>query len=206
MEYVSLLPPEIKAKKAAQRKQKLLLFAIFVLLLITAMIYTILMVSTYFARQNLRSLQGEREILEEQAADLVEYEELYLQLNARERVVSDAMGSVPPWSNLLRDTSRALPAGTWLSGLNLSYGEESGNMTMNGWAYNHSGVAAMLDQLFTIDQLDQIQTSVSTETDFEGLEAVQFQVNGRILTGPEFLVVDRSDPDAQEDQNNEGGE
>ncbi len=203
MEYVSLLPPEIKAKKAAQQKQRSILFILFVLLLIIAVIYAFLMVSTFLIRQDLRSLQNERETLEEQAADLEEYEELYRQLTARERVVSEAMGTVPPWSDLLRDASRALPVGTWLSALSLSYAEDSGSMTMSGWAYDYSGVATTLDQLFTIDQLDQIQTRVSTETDYQGMQAVQFQVDGRILTGPDFLAVDQDD---QDDRDDRGGE
>ncbi len=200
MEYVSLLPPEIKAKRTAQQRYSVIVRVLLILLLLVAVTNAFLMVSSIFVRQDLGSLESERESLEQQAAALAEYQDLYNRLTARENMVGEAMGTVPPWSGLLREASRALQAGTWLSTLNLSYADDSGDFTMNGWAYNHSGVAAMLDQLYTIDQLAQVQVSSSTDIDYQGMEAVQFQVNGQILTGPAFILDEEDDQNNQVDQ------
>ncbi len=209
MEYVSLLPPEIKANRVAKKRYGAITRILLILLLVIAFINAFLLFSSIFARQELRSLQNERESLEQQAAALQEYEDLYRRLIARENMVNEAMGTVPPWSGLLRDTSRALQAGTWLSALNASYAGESGSMTMTGWAYNHSGVAAMLDQMLSIEQLDQVQISASTEIDYQGMEAVQFQLNSQILTGPSFVTVGEDEQiewDEEDEQEDQGGE
>ena len=210
MEYVSLLPPEIKKSRVLQQRYRTVTRILLIALLIVVVIFAFLMVSSIFIQQDLRALQVEKEDLNRQAAALVEYEELYIRLTTRESMVGEAMGTVPPWNNLLLDTSRALQAGTWISDLNLSYADESGSLSMSGWAYDHSGVAAMLEQLLNIEQLDQVQISASTEIDYQGMEAVQFQVNSQILTGPSFVSVDEEDEqdelDDLDDQEEQGGE
>ncbi len=206
MDYVSLLPPEIKAKRTAQQRYSVIIRVLLILLLVVALINAFLMVSSIFVRQNLASLESERESLEQQAAALAEYEDLYNRLVARESMVDAAMGTVPPWSGLLRDASHALQAGTWLSALSLSYAGDGGDFTMNGWAYNYSSVAAMLDQLYTIDQLAQVRVNSSTDIDYQGMEAVQFQVNGQILTGPSFVTADEDNQDLENEQDDQDGE
>ncbi len=218
MEYVSLLPPEIKAKRIAQQRYSIIIRVLLALLLFAFLILSFLLVSSIFIRQDLRSLESERESLDQQAAVLAEYEELYNRLMARESMVGEAMGTVPPFSGLLREASQTLQAGTWLSELNIGYEGESGSLTMVGWAFNHSSVAVMLDQLYTIDQLSQVQVSSSTDIDYQGMEAVQFQISGQILTGPAFVLseednknnqVDQVEQEESPDQNgqgNQGGE
>ena len=210
MEYVSLLPPEIKARRASKRRQGIIVRIFLIALLFAIIINAFFLVTSILVGQNLRSLENERESLEQQAAVLLEYEELYIRLTTRENMVGEAMGTVPPWSDLLMDTSRALQAGTWISDLNLSYAGESGSLTMSGWAYNHSSVAVMLDQMLTVEQLDQVQISASTEIDYQGMEAVQFQLSSQILTGPSFVSVDEEDEqdelDDLDDQEDQGGE
>ena len=204
MEYVSLLPPEIKARRASKRRQGVIVRIFLFALLIVFIVIAFLLVTSILVGQDLRSLQNERESLEQQAAVLAEYEELYIRLTTRESMVGAAMGTVPPWNDLLLDTSRALQAGTWISNFNLSYAEESGSLSMSGWAYDHSGVAVMLDQLLNIEQLDEVKISASTGTNYQGMEAVQFQVSSQILTGPSFVDVDEEDD--QNEQDDQGGE
>lgn len=187
MEYVSLLPPEIKARKMAQSKQRKLLIAFIVLMVILLVVYAFLIVSTFMTRQNLRSIESERESVEREVAALREYDDLYQEMVSKENIIRDAMGSVPVWSELLRDIGQALPVGTWLSDLTLNYAGDIGALTMRGWAYDHRGVAETLDRLFEIEQLDQIEVGVAAETDYEGIEVVQFQAVGAVLPGPEFF-------------------
>ncbi len=202
MEYVSLLPPEIKKSRVLQQRYRTVTRILLIAMLIIVVIFAFLMVSSIFVQQDLTALQIEKEDLERRAARLVEYEELYIRLTTRESMVGEAMGTVPPWNDLLLDTSRALQAGTWISDLNLSYAGESGSLTMSGWAYDHSGVAVMLDQLINIEQLNDVKISASTEIDYQGMEAVQFQVSSQILTGPPFVDVDEEDEqDDLDDQN-----
>ena len=210
MEYVSLLPPEIRKNRVLQQRYRTVTRILLIALLIVVVIFAFLMVSSILTQQDLRALQIERDNLERQAAAFSEYEELYIRLTTKESVVDAAMGTVPPWNNLLQDTNRALQAGTWISTLNISYAGESGSLSMSGWAYNHSGVAVMLDQLINIEQLDEVKISASTETNYQGMEAVQFQVSSEILTGPSFVDVDeeneQNDLDDLDGQEEQGGE
>lgn len=187
MEYVSLLPPEIKARKMAERKQKKLILAFIMLLVLLLVVSAYLLASTFITNQRLRSIQAERESVDREVTALQEYDNLYRQMTKKENIIRDAMGTVPAWSELLRDIGQALPVGTWLSDLTLNYAGDSGALTMRGWAYDHRGVAETLDRLFEIDQLDQIEVGVATEADYEGLEVVQFQAVGAVLPGPEFF-------------------
>lgn len=188
MERISLLPPEIKNLRLAQQKRGRLffLFLIFLILLIAVNLFFI--VNAYFVRENLKSLQQERAIVEEQAALLLEYEDLYQKLLRAEKLVSDAMGTVPIWSVFLRDISQTLPVETQLSELRINYSNQSGTVTMRGWVNGHSGLAVMLEKLFTMEQLDQIQCRSSTETDSEGQELVQFLIDSVLLTGPGYFA------------------
>jgi len=191
LEYVSLLPPEIKTKKKTQDRQRKLIIAFFLLMLVLILINGYYLVSIVLERQELRTLQGEREIIERQAAALEEYEILYQKLIAKENLIVDAMGSMPLWGELLSNASRSLTVGTWLSDLNLSYSDNSGSLSMSGWAYDYNGVADMLDRLIADDQFEQIKCRVSAETDYRGYEAVQFQVDGVIPAGPRFFSDDQ---------------
>ncbi|MDW7740386.1 MAG: hypothetical protein SCJ97_10100 [Bacillota bacterium] len=198
MEYVSLLPPEIKARKIAQLKLRKIFLILFVVLLITACVFTFFLVRNILTQRQLSSLIVEREMVERDAAALQEYEDLFQQVNARVSLVSNAMGTFPPWGKLLTDTSNTLLVGTWLSDLTLNYSDTSGILNMRGWAYNQSGVASMLEQLYKLDQLDQVRLRLSSATQFDGSDAVEFQVESQILTGPAFI----DDDDDQEGEEN----
>jgi len=191
LEYVSLLPPEIKTKKKTQDRQRKLIIAFFLLILVLILINVYYLVSIVLDRQELRTLQDEREMIERQSAALEEYEILFQKLIAREKLIVDAMGTTPLWGELLSNASRSLTVGTWLSDLNLSYSDNSGSLSMSGWAYDYTGVADMLDRLFKDDQFEQIKSRVSAETDYRGYEVVRFQVDGVIPAGPRFFSDDQ---------------
>ena len=187
MSRISLLPPEIRAVRKTQRKQGRLFLLFLILLIVLVAINLFFIVNAYFVSKNLKSLQEERALVEVQASTLLEYEEIYQQLGSAEKMVNDAMGTVPPWSVILNDLGETLPVGTQLSELKISYSGQSGAVSMLGSAYGHSGLAAMLEQLYTIKQLDGIVCRSSTETGTEGREVIQFVVDSLILTGPVFL-------------------
>ncbi|MDY6826361.1 MAG: PilN domain-containing protein [Bacillota bacterium] len=188
VEHISLLPPEIKAARQLQQKLKKILFVLLIILLIVALVALFFFVSSFLVRQDLNSLQAEKEMIEKQSEELVEYENLYNNLTARRNLVGQAMGTIPNWSVLLSDTAAVLPAGSWMQDMTFVYSEENGSMTMRGWAYTHSGVAAMLEKMDSLEQLAEVQCRTSNDTDFEGQEVVQFQVESGLLTGSPFIV------------------
>jgi Tfp pilus assembly protein PilN len=188
VEHISLLPPEIKDARQLQGKLKKIMLILLAILLIVALAALFFFVSSFLVRQELNSLQVEKDMVEQQAEELVEYEELYNHLTTRRNLVGQAMGTTPNWSALLDDIAAVLPAGSWLQDMNVAYSGENGSLTMRGWAYTYSGVAAMLEKLDSLEQLSEVQCRTSNEIDYEGQEAVQFQVEGDLITGSMFIA------------------
>jgi len=204
VEYVSLLPPELKAKRKQKKRQGILLRVALIIFVIILIIYAYLLVGSIMARSNLQTLRSEREMLESQAATLEEYEVLYNEMNAAESKLSAAMGEVPSWAEFIQDLGLTLPPGVWLSDINLNFNDDSGTFTMRGWAYNHSGVAEMREEVEKMDQLDNVRVRISTETIYNGQDAVQFAMDAELLPGPPFIevedVVTDDDEPAEEEE------
>ena len=197
MEYVSLLPPEIKAQRIQKKRQAVFIRIAFLIFIIVLVIYAFLLVSSILTRSNLNSLRDEREMIDAQAAALTEYEVLFNEMNAAEARLNAAMGTVPVWSDFLLDLGLTLPTGAWLSEMSVNYGGESGSFNLRGWSYTHSGVAEMLNQIETMDQLSDVRLRTSSETTFDGRDAVQFVVEAGLRSGPPF-VGDASESQPEE--------
>lgn len=206
MEYVSLLPPEIRAQRLQKKRQAVFIRIAIIVFILVLIIYAFLLVSSILTRSNLNSLREEREMIESQAAALTEYEVLFNEMNAAEARLNSAMGTVPVWSVFLLDLGLTLPTGAWLSDLTVTYSGDSGSFNLRGWSYTHSGVAEMLDKIETMDQLNDIRLRTSTETTFDGRDAVQFVVDAQLRSGPPY-VGDAEEPQQEEDvQENDEGE
>jgi len=210
--YVSLLPPEIKAKREQERKQGILVRIAGLFFIVALVVYAFLLVSSIMTRSNLESLRSERELLETQAAALEEYGVLYNDMRAAESRVNSAMGRVPVWNEFMQDIGLTLPPGIWLSDMHVNYNDGSGTFNMLGWAYNHSSVAGMIEKIETLEQLDDIRVGVSSETIYNGQEAVQFSVDAVLLPGPPYMdienddQVDEDEEDLEEDLEEEDSE
>ncbi len=204
MSYVSLLPPEIKAKREQRRKQGIFIRIALLLFVILLVVYAFLLASSIMTRSELEALRTERESLDNQAAALEEYEVLYNEMNNAEIRLNRAMGEAPLWDGLIQDLGMNLPTGVWLSDLSLNFSEGTGGFNMRGWAYNHSGVAEMREEVEKMDQLTNIRIQASTETTYDGQDAVQFVLDAVLLPGSPYLELDNAeqvepDPEAEEE-------
>lgn len=188
MDRISLLPPEIKKARQEQEKRNRIQFLILLFLIFIAVINIFFLVNNLLLRSNLDALRQEREFVERQAADLAEYTDLHIEISASEQLLTAAMGTVPQWSAFFRNVSRALPATAWFSDLTAAYSDQAGTLTIRGWSYDHGSLADLLERLERIEQLEQVQLRVSTETIYQGIDAIQFQVDAGLLSGPGFLI------------------
>ena len=210
MDYVSLLPPEIKKRRIdEQRQAKIIKLAVIVLAIVLA-VYVFLLVSSLLARNSLQSLQEERRDLEAQAAALQEYADLYEEMSETENRLNRAMGTVPDWSEFMLDLAMALNPEGSLSELNLVYetaaAEENDNdedaeendtinqgyFDMRGKSYSHGNVGDVLERVQELDQLDNVRCRIVSETTLNNRPAVEFSVDARLMPGPVFF-----DPDGE---------
>lgn len=203
MDYVSLLPPEIKQKRLEGKRQALIIRIAIISFIIIMALYAFLLVSTIMARSRLNTVRQELTALETQVEALREYEVLYNDMNRAEERVAQAMGTIPPWQDFLLDLGLTLPPGVWLSDMNVTYAAESGSMSMRGWGFSHAGVADMLGQVKTMDQLDNVNIGTSFTTTYEGRDAVQFNVEAKVLPGPPFVgeIEAEEEPQQEEEEN-----
>lgn len=192
MQHVSLLPPEIKKKRQEKEKLGKIQTVIFVVLLLLVAVNAFYLVNGMVVRSNLKSIRSEREFTEQQAASLVEFAELHNEITTSEQLVGSAMGTVPRWSAFFRDLSQALPLTAWFSDLHAIYRDQAQNLTIRGWSYDHGSLADLLVSLEELEQLDRVQVRVSTESSYQNRDAIQFQVDAALLSGPGFFEEDES--------------
>lgn len=193
LKYVSLLPPEIKQKRIRESRQGKVLRIIFLVFVGLLGIYAFLLVSTFMTRSNLQSLQAERQSVENQAAALQEYEDLYNRMESAEGKINTAMERVPEWGDFLSDLGSVLDPDISLRSIQLSYQAENGSFNMDGWTFAHGNVANMLQRVYTLNQLEDVRIQVSSETTVGERDAVQFTVDADLLPGPQFFDPDGED-------------
>ena len=188
MDRISLLPPEIKLKRQEREKKNRIQFLIFIFLIFIAVLNIFFLVNNMLLRGDLNALRQERELVERQAADLAEYSDLHIEISTSEQLLTAAMGTVPQWSALLRNISQSLPVTAWFSDLTATYSDQAGTLSISGWSYDHGSLGDLLERLESVEQLEQVQTRVSTETLYQNTQAIQFQVDANLLSGPGFLA------------------
>ncbi len=187
--YVSLLPPEIKSKRQLQDKLNKVLKLITLLLAVVLVIYSAMLIAGIKLGSDLRSLQRDRAAVEQEVAALEEYAVMYEQLNAAENMINLAMGTVPHWFNLFQEISYTMPHNVWLMEVAAKYDDESGEIMLRGWAYEHSDVAAFLEYLYTLETIDEVRCQISSSSIVGGHDVARFDIQARIMTGPPFLKV-----------------
>lgn len=187
MEYVSLLPPEIKEKKVEEKKQRILFRVAFFIFLAALVAYAFLFAGTFLARSDLSVLRAEKATVERQIESLAQYEDLYQEMNAAEGRLNAAMGNNPLWHDFLQDLAILLPPGAWLSDLTLSYGGESGTLNLRGWSFSNGILSDMLENAKEFDSLADVRIRNTTDTLVDGRPALQYVIDAQVNSGPEYI-------------------
>ena len=185
---ISLLPPEIKRDRQEQEKRRKIELIMLLVVVFLVVFNIFLLVNNLLLRGNMNTLQIKRAAVELESAGLEEYAELYREINSSEQLLITAMGTVPPWSAFFRNVSQSMPVTAWFSDLTALYSDQAATLTIQGWSYDHGSLADLLERLEKNEQLKQVKCRVSTETTFQGAEAIQFQVDATLLPGPGFLA------------------
>jgi len=198
LDYVSLLPPEIKQRRIEEQRQNKILRIAVIVLVALLVVYAFMLVTSMLTRSTLESLRDEREELEQQAAALEEYAELYEEMQSAEETLNQAMGNVPDWNVLLLDLGLALNPESSLTDLSLNYVYEndddnnggSGSLDMSGWSYSHGNVSDVLERVQKLEQLEDVRLEGSSSTTINNRPAAEFTIDATILPGPVYFDPD----------------
>jgi Tfp pilus assembly protein PilN len=185
MKNISLLPQEIVARRIAKRRQQqLILSATVVLILLLAVNLYLFAVNFLIMRPEIISLQDHRERLESDIKVMQEYELLYEETTAAEKLVASALGTTPSWSGVLYNLGLKLPAGVWLSEVSARQQDGEGSMSIRGFAQAHDDVATLLQRVHELNTLEDIRCQVSTASKRAGRSVVEFTMEARMVTAP----------------------
>jgi Tfp pilus assembly protein PilN len=115
---------------------------------------------------------------------------------ARVAAFTSASGDRMRWDNLLDDISRVLPAGSWLTSLNMQAVTPAApaagstpttgttaptGFTVSGFAFTQDTVALVMDRLERVPALSGVALQSSTRTDVGSTKAYQFTMSANVL-------------------------
>lgn len=188
MTNISLLPPELKMRRQARRRQALYIIVGVVVLAVFFIVYLSLAFATMGVKAELQALQQQRAALEQQAATLQEYAQMQLRVEAAETLVRQAMGDLPDWAGLLADVGLGLPAGVWLTDFHAAFRNGEGELTLRGWAGSHPDVAAWLEEMRSLGKLQDVHCQFVTAEITDERQAFQYEIKARVLPGSPLLL------------------
>lgn len=159
---VNLMPPEIGEQRRLRRLQFAMGGAVVAAFVVVGGLYSVAHGGVTSARTQLQEAQAQHTQLQRQLASLQNVQDVYMQVNQREAMLTAAMGREIRWSRYLNDLSLRIPDNVWLTQVTATEADASatsaapaapgltpgiGQMQFTGVAFQHDDVAAWLDAL-----------------------------------------------------------
>ncbi len=183
MKKISLLPPEIREERNLRHKQRFYIIVSASVLGVFLLTYISLLLITLNIHSQADTLEDQRHSIERQIAELEHIAEMQVMVDKTEVILHQALGEVPDWEILLREVSALIPDDVWLSDLNATFADGSGEMSMRGWGRHHYFVATWLRNTEELEGIENIRCQFSTETTVEDRKAFQFEIRGNLEPG-----------------------
>lgn len=183
---ISLLPPDLVARRKYKNiKSKIIMFAI---ILFAAMffIFGIISMMTLIPGVQVISLQGEKNILQNQIDGLQKYQDMKNKIAISEGILIQAMSNNPSWKNLLTGISQNNGDQIWFTDVACGYKESKGTLLIKGWTLNQGNVSSYLSQLESNPILQNVQCNNLIDANANGLRTVQFEISATIKSGAPY--------------------
>jgi Tfp pilus assembly protein PilN len=185
MKKLNLLPPELQ--KQHEVKIKLLLTKALVLLGL------VLALSLFgFGQYKLLALEKQAANLELQRQELLPYQQTAQQLEQRQADIKNKLaeiaGVVPPIvmsSHLLKQIDEVMPAGVWLTRVELTLNDEAGGQQLSlnliGYSASVNSVALFSYHLGRLPDFKQIAVEYASFVEISGMDLVEFRLTSTLL-------------------------
>ena len=178
---ISLLPPELKKQQRSQEMKGTYLKIAAGVAAVFLLIYLSLLFLTMGANRELNTLRSQRQVLEQQIAQLREYEEMEAKINELDSLGREAVGRQPHWAALLANVGDNLPAEVWLTDIASAVVEDAREVTIRGFAPNHRMVADWLNEMHEFEKLENIRAQFSSESIVDGQTRIQFEIKAFVI-------------------------
>lgn len=199
---VNLLPPEVRERRAFRKVQVGLGAAIVAILAVVGLLFTSASGSVNDAQSELDTATTEQVRLQSQAAEYAGVTAVYVQAEAAQAMLFQAMNQEVRYSGFLNDLSLSIPDNVWVTNISFTQAGAAaapgtapvpgaplslGTATLTGVAFEHDDVAAWLDSLAT--QVGYATPYLQSSTDvLLGKKAVVDWTSSVVLT-PEALSL-----------------
>jgi Tfp pilus assembly protein PilN len=192
---INLLPPEIRERQRYRRRTVAVILIGVIVLAALGAFYVLQVMRLADVREDLEAQQQTNAELRQEIGELQRFAELQQELVDARTLVETLLTDRVLWSGVLRDVSLVLPGEMWLSGLNgaltTAAGAEGtttttptlpttpggglvGQITFNGFAFDHPDVALWLSRLEDVRGFVNPWLSNSQKTLIGLTEVVQF--------------------------------
>jgi Tfp pilus assembly protein PilN len=207
---VNLMPPEIAEAARFRQIQALLGAGIGLAVVVVALLYLNAHNSVSSAQTELDQAVQQQASLQTKLDSLASVAQTFAAVEARQAMLSQAMGSEVRWSGVLSDLSIRMPSNVWLTGLTVTETPATaaapasaqtlggtapaasapvaiGTLTFSAFGLKHDDVAAWLDAMAKEPKFSNPAFTSSTETAIGAHPAVNFSgtvtLNSTALSG-----------------------
>ena len=178
---ISLLPPELKKQQRSREMKGTYLKIAAGVAAVFLLIFLSLLLLTMGANRELDRLRSERQVLEQQIAQLREYEVMEAKINELNDLGREVVGRQPNWGTLLASVGDNLPAEVWLTDIASAAVEDAREVTIRGFAPGHRLVADWLNEMHELESLENIRAQFSSESIVDGQTQIQFEIKAFVI-------------------------
>jgi Tfp pilus assembly protein PilN len=114
--HINLLPPEIREKRAAERRILVMIASGVAVLMVLLGVYVFLGILVGQEQGILASLENQNARTEQAIKEYQVFETQRLEVETKKKTVSDAIKGEIPWFKLLNELSLVIPSDVWLTG------------------------------------------------------------------------------------------
>jgi Tfp pilus assembly protein PilN len=188
---VNLLPPEIAEQRRLRQAKVAMAAGLVGCVAVAGVLYTAAHSSVSSAQADLDSATQQKVALQAQVARLANVTATFAQVQARQAMLTQAMGDEVQWSHFLNDLALTMPANVWLTNVTIAqtgtapttapasagvavFDAGIGSVTFTGVAMSHDDVAAWLETLAREKGYANAYFTSSNEVDLYGHTVVTF--------------------------------
>ena len=186
---INLLPPEVGQRQQIRRRTLLVVVGGVVVVALILGMYFLQVLRLGRVEEDLAAQEARNADLRTQIAGLQDVTTLEVEISAARDLVASLLADRVLWSGVLRDISLVLPGETWLNGLTGTTGAPAaaiegqaaapaggliGQVSFNGFAFDHRDVALWLSRLEDVRGFINPWLSTSAKTEIGNREVVSF--------------------------------
>ncbi len=181
MTRISLLPSDLRKRQRSQENRDMYIKIGVGVVAVFLILFASLFLLTLNVNRELDAVRNQRQLVDQQIAQLREYEIIATKISDLDNLGRVAVGQVPDWSGLLISIGEEIPAGVYLTDFTGTQIGEDRVMTLKGMAPSHVMAAEWLEELLAFEKLDDVSFQISSETLIDGQPRFVYEIKAAVI-------------------------